>query len=144
MDVTASGFYPTDTGIRMRSAGTHRRLRTRSEDDNHKYSIPIGVNHQGKRHRDALDTRDAGTGVIKGIAFGGPLGGLIGMVALTLAIPTLGPGALLAGIIIGLVAGIVLGAFGGLYRQVRGQEDAGSRTAGSPMESQPLQRCSAD
>ena len=60
-------------------------------------TIPIGVNRQGNRHRDALDSRNAGQGVIKGIAFGGPLGGLLGLVVLTLAIPALGPGALLAG-----------------------------------------------
>jgi hypothetical protein len=107
-------------------------------------TIPIGGNHQGKRHRDALDSRNAGTGVLKGIAFGGPLGSLIGMVILMLAIPTLGPGALLAGMIIGLVAGIVLGAFGGLYTRVRGQEDADARPTRTSKVPQPLQRCSAD
>jgi hypothetical protein len=82
--------------------------------------------------------------VLKDVAFGGPLGGLIGMVALTLAIPALGPGALLAGTIIGLVAGIVLGAFGGLYTRVRSREGGDLRTTGSPTARQTLQRCSAD
>jgi hypothetical protein len=107
-------------------------------------TAPSRVNCQGNRHRDELDSRNAGQGVIKGIAFGGPLGGLLGLVVLTLAIPALGPGALLAGMIIGLVAGIVLGAFGGLYRQVRSQEDADAHPTRTSKVPQPLQRCSVD
>ncbi len=83
-------------------------------------TAPSRVNRQGKRHRDELDGRNAGQGVIKGIAFGGPLGGLLGLVVLTLAIPALGPGALLAGII---------------------ADAHPTRTSKVP---QPLQCCSAD
>ena len=108
-----------------------------------RFTAPSRVDCQGNRHRDELDSRNAGQGVIKGIAFG-PLGGLLGLVVLTLAIPALGPGALLAGIVIGLVAGIVLGAFGGLYRRVRSQEDADARPTRTSKVPQPLQRCSAD
>ncbi len=102
------------------------------------------VSHQVNRHRDDLDTRDAGTGVLKGITLGGPLGSLVGMVVLTLAVPSLGPGAMLAGVIIGLVAGIVLGAFGGLYTTVRDQEEAGSHPAQNHTTVRALQHYSAD
>jgi hypothetical protein len=98
-----------------------------------RFIAPSRVNRQGNRHRDELDSRNAGQGVIKGIAFGGPLGGLLART-----------GALLAGIIIGLVAGIVLGAFGGLYRQVRSQEDADAHPTRTSKVPQPLQRCSVD
>jgi hypothetical protein len=80
----------TTTSIRPTTSGLARCERDRLGDD--------------------LDTREAGSGVVKGIAVGGPLGSLIGMGLLTMMIPALGPGAVLAGIIIGLVADIVLGA----------------------------------
>lgn len=105
---------------------------------------PTVVSHQGNRHRDDLDTRDAGSGALTGIAFGGPLGSLIGLVALTLAVPALGPGAMLAGMIIGLVAGIVLGAFGGLYRRVRSYEDADFRATHAATTARSFQHFSAD
>ena len=109
-----------------------------------RFTAPIGVNCQGSQHRDELDSRDAGQGVLKGIAFGGPLGSLIGLVILMLVMPVLGPGAMLAGTIVGLVAGIVLGAFGGLYTRVRAHEVAVSRPAQAQTTARTLQRCSAD
>lgn len=83
-------------------------------------------------------------GVLKGITFGGPLGSLVGMTVLTLAVPSLGTGAMLAGIIIGLVVGVVLGAFGGLYTRVRNYEDADVYGTHSATPSQAFQNYSAD
>jgi hypothetical protein len=107
-------------------------------------TVPPAVKRQGNRHQDELDTREAGQGVLKGMAYGGPLGSLIGVVVLTLAIPSLGSGAVLAGIIIGMGAGIVLGAFGGLYTRVRAQEAADSGPAQPHTTVRSLQHGSAD
>lgn len=107
-------------------------------------NVPFTVSHQGNRHRDDLAMRDASTGMLKGITFSGPLGSLVGLAVLTLAVPSLGPGAMLAGILIGLVAGIVLGAFGGLYTRVRNYEDADVYGTHSATPSQAFQHYSAD